>query len=246
MNWYTLFKKEILEKGYALCFEEDVVTSYQKQDNVISAIVNKHKVEIVLNEQNAMLLKCDCENAKEGNRCKHQAALMYEWEYHTFKEEKITNYTYSESVYMLEEIKLCIKEKKYEKAFYILKKVMVQLNRGNKQNLMQNAMCLLDEICENATLSFKEEIKIWLLEQLKREHKAFLDEIFYECYLKHYSDNTAFEIRIAIVDRKIKSAIKGDCGDFYLQVLMNTRVMLMEENDVCQEEIDAFINSFNK
>ena len=50
MNWYTLFKKDILEKGYALCFVEDVVTSYLKQVNVISAIVNKHKVEIVLNE----------------------------------------------------------------------------------------------------------------------------------------------------------------------------------------------------
>lgn len=77
--WKHLFKKHILDRGYAyLClgriediqYEGDIVTAKVQGTDNYTVLVRMKGPEIAD-------MKCDCPYATDGNNCKHMAALLY-------------------------------------------------------------------------------------------------------------------------------------------------------------------------
>lgn len=81
MNWENLFAPHILERGYDY-YCEDAVENLDVSDDSIRADVigtQEYKVEICLDNGEITEMHCSCPYADESNKCKHMAAVLYEW-----------------------------------------------------------------------------------------------------------------------------------------------------------------------
>lgn len=82
MNWESLFKTHILERGYDY-YLEDAVKDIKENKGIISATVcetDDYDVEITMENKKIVDMYCSCPHAASGANCKHMAAVLYEWE----------------------------------------------------------------------------------------------------------------------------------------------------------------------
>ena len=82
MEWYTLFKQHILDRGIEY-FEDDRVRDYNYCDNEIIARVDgtePYDVHIWLDDENVLDMHCSCPYAEERHYCKHLAAVLFAFE----------------------------------------------------------------------------------------------------------------------------------------------------------------------
>lgn len=79
MEWYTLFRQHILDRGIQY-FEDGYVSDFVYSNNSITASVNGsdiYDVEIILDGENVVDMYCSCPHAAGGNYCKHMAAVLF-------------------------------------------------------------------------------------------------------------------------------------------------------------------------
>ena len=82
MEWYTLFRQHILDRGIQY-FEDGYVSDFVYSNNSITASVNGsdiYDVEITLDGEDVMDMYCSCPHAAGGNYCKHMAAVLFKFE----------------------------------------------------------------------------------------------------------------------------------------------------------------------
>ena len=82
MEWYTLFRQHILDRGIQY-YEDGYVSDFVYSTNSITASVNGsdvYDVEITLDGEDVMDMYCSCPHAAGGNYCKHMAAVLFKFE----------------------------------------------------------------------------------------------------------------------------------------------------------------------
>ncbi len=89
MEWYTLFKQHILDRGIEY-FEDERVRDYNYCDNEIIARVDGtelYDVHILLDDEEVLDMHCSCPYAEEGHHCKHMAAVLFAFERMLYKRD---------------------------------------------------------------------------------------------------------------------------------------------------------------
>ncbi len=82
MEWYTLFRPHILERG-SVYYEDGLVTGFEYSDNEITAQVagsDIYDVQIELDGEDVLDMYCSCPYAVDGHNCKHMAAVLFQFE----------------------------------------------------------------------------------------------------------------------------------------------------------------------
>lgn len=82
MNWYTLFRQHILDRGIEY-YEEGYVVDFNYSDNRIIAQVDGtdvYDVQIMLDGEEVIDMYCSCPYAADGHNCKHMAAVLFKFE----------------------------------------------------------------------------------------------------------------------------------------------------------------------
>ena len=82
MNWYTLFRQYILDRGIEY-YEDGNVVDFQCTEDSISAHVDGtdiYDVEIMIEGEEVIDMYCSCPYARGGKNCKHMAAVLFRLE----------------------------------------------------------------------------------------------------------------------------------------------------------------------
>lgn len=81
MNWKRLFTAQILERGYDYYCDDAVENMEIAADSIRADVIGteEYEVEITLRNGEAVDMYCSCPYAEDGNRCKHMAAVLYQW-----------------------------------------------------------------------------------------------------------------------------------------------------------------------
>ena len=82
MNWYTLFRQHILDRGIEY-YEDGNVVDFQCTEDSISAHVDGtdiYDVEIKIEGEEVIDMYCSCPYARGGKNCKHMAAVLFRFE----------------------------------------------------------------------------------------------------------------------------------------------------------------------
>lgn len=82
MNWYTLFRQHILDRGIEY-YEDGNVVDFQCTEDSISAHVDGtdiYDVEIMIEGEEVIDMYCSCPYARGGKNCKHMAAVLFRLE----------------------------------------------------------------------------------------------------------------------------------------------------------------------
>ena len=82
MNWYTLFKQHILDRGIEY-YEDGYVIDFNYSDGEIVAQVDGtdvYDVQIMLDGEEVIDMYCSCPYAADGRNCKHMAAVLFKFE----------------------------------------------------------------------------------------------------------------------------------------------------------------------
>lgn len=90
MNWKKLFEAHILERGYDY-YLENAVENIDISEDIIRADVigsEDYEVEISINNGEVTDMYCSCPYALDGRKCKHMAAVLYEWSENEVEEKK--------------------------------------------------------------------------------------------------------------------------------------------------------------
>lgn len=85
INWTGLFADKILKRGWQYCQENRVaevklMRSTPAGDRYGAIVIGNdvYFVQIVVGETSIVDMKCECPYARDGHRCKHMAAALYE------------------------------------------------------------------------------------------------------------------------------------------------------------------------
>ena len=82
MDWYTLFRQHILDRGIEY-YEDGYVIDYNFLDDEIVAQVDGTKVydvHVMLDGEEVVDMYCSCPYAADGHNCKHMAAVLFKFE----------------------------------------------------------------------------------------------------------------------------------------------------------------------
>ena len=81
MSWKRLFAARILERGYDYYCDDAVENMEIAADSIRADVIGteEYEVEITLRNGEAVDMYCSCPYAEDGNRCKHMAAVLYQW-----------------------------------------------------------------------------------------------------------------------------------------------------------------------
>lgn len=105
MEWYTLFRQHILDRGIQY-FEDGYVSDFVYSNNSITASVNGsdiYDVEIILDGENVVDMYCSCPHAAGGNYCKHMAAVLFKFEEMLAEQDAESEYDIDSDVVISEE-----------------------------------------------------------------------------------------------------------------------------------------------
>lgn len=89
MEWYSLFKQHILNRG-AEYHQDGYVSKFEMTEREIMAEVEgtkKYHVNIELDGEDVLDMVCDCPYAESGNNCKHMAAVLFCFEEKLYDED---------------------------------------------------------------------------------------------------------------------------------------------------------------
>lgn len=82
MDWYTLFRQHILDRGIEY-YEDGHIIAFNYSDNEIVAQVDGtdvYDVQIILDGEEVIDMYCSCPYAADGRNCKHMAAVLFKFE----------------------------------------------------------------------------------------------------------------------------------------------------------------------
>lgn len=82
MDWYTLFRPHILDRGIEY-YEDGYVKDFSYSDDEIVAQVegtDVYDVQIMLDGEEVIDMYCSCPYAADGRNCKHMAAVLFKFE----------------------------------------------------------------------------------------------------------------------------------------------------------------------
>lgn len=82
VKWRKLFANHILSRGEDYFRNMSVFQLKHKDDSYTAMVVGKraYSVRIDFDQDKVHRMFCNCPHAKEGNRCKHMAAVLFEME----------------------------------------------------------------------------------------------------------------------------------------------------------------------
>lgn len=89
MEWHSLFKQHILERG-AEYNQNGYVSAFGITEQGIEAEIEgtkKYHVNIELDGERITNMSCDCPHAESGNNCKHMAAVLFRFEEYLYGED---------------------------------------------------------------------------------------------------------------------------------------------------------------
>ena len=81
-NWKQYFENKILKTGYNY-YSGELISEYNNDGENIIAVVEDtepYDVEIKIDNNNPIDMRCSCLYALNGEYCKHMAAVLYFWE----------------------------------------------------------------------------------------------------------------------------------------------------------------------
>ena len=82
MDWYTLFRPHILDRGIEY-YEDGYVKDFSYSDDEIVAQVegtDVYDVQIMFDGEEVIDMYCSCPYAADGRNCKHMAAVLFKFE----------------------------------------------------------------------------------------------------------------------------------------------------------------------
>lgn len=82
MNWYTLFRQHILDRGSEYCEDGRVVDFNYSDDEIIAQVdgTDVYDVQNMLDGEEVIDMYCSCPYAADGRNCKHMAAVLFKFE----------------------------------------------------------------------------------------------------------------------------------------------------------------------
>jgi len=89
MDWYTLFRPHILDRGIEY-YEDGYVKDFSYSDDEIVAQVegtDVYDVQIMLDGEEVVDMYCSCPYAADGRNCKHMAAVLFKFEELLFEKD---------------------------------------------------------------------------------------------------------------------------------------------------------------
>lgn len=82
MNWYTLFRQHILDRGIEYYEDGHVIDFSYFDDEIIAQVdgTDVYDVQIMLDGEEVIDMYCSCPYAADGHNCKHMAAVLFKFE----------------------------------------------------------------------------------------------------------------------------------------------------------------------
>lgn len=178
MEWHSLFKQHILERG-AEYNQNGYVSAFGITEQGIEAEIEgtkKYHVNIELDGERITNMSCDCPHAESGNNCKHMAAVLFRFEEYLYGEDVTKEEIVENKELSLKEIY----DKKREEAVELVNKIPEEKVREMlvrhvlHDNSLKNRLELEYSTLMDAKqmLALKNEIKDIVY---SNSHKGFVD-----------------------------------------------------------------------
>lgn len=178
MEWYSLFKQHILERG-AEYHQDGYVSAFSITEQGIEAEIEgtkKYHVNIELDGERITNMSCDCPHAESGNNCKHMAAVLFQFEEYLYGEDVTKEEIIENKELFLKEIY----DKKREEAVELVNKIPEEKVREMlvrhvlHDNSLKNRLKLeyLTQMDSKQMLALKDEINDIVY---SNSHKGFVD-----------------------------------------------------------------------
>ena len=179
MEWYSLFRQHILERG-AEYHQDGYVSAFSITEQGIEAEVEgtkKYHVNIAIDGERVIHMSCDCPYAESGNDCKHMAAVLFRFEEYLYEKDV------TEEIVETENKKLSLQEihaEKRKKAVELVNKIPEEKVREMLVDYVLND----DSLKNTLELEYSTEIDAKQMLALKNEindivysniHRGFVD-----------------------------------------------------------------------
>ncbi len=91
-NWGTLFFSHILQRGKDYYKKGKVKGFTSTADSCMARVLGTHVYNVSITHMNADYpdMSCDCEYARTGDHCKHEAAVLFYYNHHMKKDVEVT------------------------------------------------------------------------------------------------------------------------------------------------------------
>lgn len=82
MEWYTLFRQHILDRGIEYYEDGHVVDFNYSDDEIVAQVdgTDVYDVQIMLDGEDVIDMYCSCPYAADDRNCKHMAAVLFQFE----------------------------------------------------------------------------------------------------------------------------------------------------------------------
>ena len=92
MSWENLFYRTILERGKDYYYRGFVVDFQHSGDSCSATVVGSRRYRVSIRRTifGDYRMSCDCAFSKQGNNCKHMAAVLYQWERENDKQANVS------------------------------------------------------------------------------------------------------------------------------------------------------------
>ena len=243
MNWQRLFKGHILDRGYDY-FCDDAVNNLEVSEDRISATVSgtdEYEVDITMKGDKIVDMYCSCPYAEDGKKCKHMAAVLFEWE----ADKNLTDLEHGRDILfskdaseMTVEVEDIIRQADEEQIREFLSYVLY-----NDEKLFARFKTLIEPaISKDDMERYKRQVDATIDEYLGREHyisyyKAYdficaMEEFLYEdvrmmldagCYWNAFELTCYIFVEVASVDIDDSdggtSMLAGQCMQIWEEIL---------------------------
>ncbi|MBE5919599.1 MAG: hypothetical protein E7272_07110 [Pseudobutyrivibrio ruminis] len=172
VNWESLFKSHIRERGYDY-HADNRVRIISADEHKIEACVDGsdvYEIEIDVDAGNIINMECDCPYAAGGNNCKHMAAVLYEF----FSEEN-SNKPESDHLTRLIQEKEMLRED--------IQQLLSKIPDEEKQILLTNLLINDSELRNTLKLKYDYILDAKQLLALRQEIDDIVDENCYHGYI---------------------------------------------------------------
>ena len=182
MNWESLFKSHIRERGYDY-YADNRVRIISADEHKIKACVDGsdvYEIEIDVDAGNIISMECDCPYAAGGNNCKHMAAVLYE----CFSDEDGIDSKKQETDHLTR----FIQEKEILRAD--IQQLLSKIPDEEKQTLLTNLLINDSELRNSLKLKYDYNLDAKQLLALRQEIDDIVDE---NCYRGYVDWNHAYD-----------------------------------------------------
>ncbi len=190
MEWYSLFREHILNRG-AEYHQDGRVSLIQKEEQIIEAEVEGtecYHVSIELSGEEVAYMTCDCPYAEDGSNCKHMAAVLFQME------EELSNSDFDdeEDEYEDEPSALSWQEKCKKQREQVIELVN-NISEAEVRELLVNQVLVNESLRNNLELKYMAHMNHEVMTALKRELKTITEDNSYRGFVdwQHAYDFTS-------------------------------------------------------